>query len=197
MNEKRDLILASAKQIFIRFGYHKTTMNDIASEARMGKGSMYYYFKSKEELFLNVVQNEASGLFLQLKNSLSKITDPRIRFQRSITLPLELFTRSKILIMTWNVDKGFLEKVKQFTCEKDNHILQIITESLSYAQSKGILKEEYDIEETATLFHRWFFLNNQKMKMKLDESKIHEILRDYHKLAKIMVWGIQKPLEEK
>jgi len=48
--------------MFARFGFEKTTMNEIAIEARKGKSSLYYYFTSKEEVFQAVVEYEADML---------------------------------------------------------------------------------------------------------------------------------------
>ena len=47
----RDNLVNAARQLFTRFGFEKTTMNEIAMEARKGKSSLYYYFTSKEEVF--------------------------------------------------------------------------------------------------------------------------------------------------
>lgn len=47
---KREAILRSAARAFTRRGYHGTTMDDIASQLLMTKGSLYYYFKDKEDI---------------------------------------------------------------------------------------------------------------------------------------------------
>ena len=54
MNDKKDIkketILAVAEKFFARFGIRKTTMDEIAKMARIGKSTLYYYFKSKEDI---------------------------------------------------------------------------------------------------------------------------------------------------
>lgn len=67
MVDKREHILEAAEQLFARFGIKKTTMDDIAKKAHMGKSSLYYYFKSKEEVFEGVIRKD-SQLF---KNKLT------------------------------------------------------------------------------------------------------------------------------
>jgi len=49
-------IVHTASQVFSRFGFKKATMEDIANAVGMGKSSIYYYFKSKEEIFEAVVK---------------------------------------------------------------------------------------------------------------------------------------------
>ena len=67
--EVRTHIVEVARKIFTRFGLRKSTMEEIASAAKMGKSSIYYYFKSKEEIFQSVVEFEAA----MLKDRLSQI----------------------------------------------------------------------------------------------------------------------------
>ena len=65
----RDEIIDVARKIFTRLGYKKTTMEDIASATQKGKSSIYYYYKSKEEIFEAVVVREAK----ELKRKLEKV----------------------------------------------------------------------------------------------------------------------------
>ena len=50
-NQKRKEILASAKALFIEKGFHNTKMNEIAVNAGVGKGTLYEYFNSKQDIF--------------------------------------------------------------------------------------------------------------------------------------------------
>jgi AcrR family transcriptional regulator len=58
----RENIIKTSSKIFAKYGFRKTTMNDIAKEMEMGKSSLYYYFKSKEKVFEAVVLSEAEIL---------------------------------------------------------------------------------------------------------------------------------------
>jgi AcrR family transcriptional regulator len=69
----KDSILSVATKLFSRFGFHKTSMDEIAKIARKAKGSLYYHFASKEELFKEVVSIEIAFL----KNQLSIIVSNR------------------------------------------------------------------------------------------------------------------------
>lgn len=69
IDETKDIIVSVANKLFSRFGFQKTSMDDIAKTARKAKGSIYYHFTSKEELFKEVVSREMSVL----KNQLSVI----------------------------------------------------------------------------------------------------------------------------
>ncbi len=69
--DTRDKILSVANKLFSRFGFHKTSMDEIAKIARKAKGSLYYHFASKEDLFTEIVNKE----IVSLKNQLSTIVE--------------------------------------------------------------------------------------------------------------------------
>jgi AcrR family transcriptional regulator len=60
--QTKEKILTVASRIFGKYGFQKTTVDEIARTAHKAKGSVYYYFKSKEDLFLAVVQQEINVL---------------------------------------------------------------------------------------------------------------------------------------
>lgn len=61
--EKRERVLNAGYQIFGRYGYRKASTADIAREAGISKAMLFYYFVSKKELYLDLIQ-EASNLLL-------------------------------------------------------------------------------------------------------------------------------------
>lgn len=70
MNNKidstKDIIISVANKLFSRFGFHKTSMDEIAKIARKAKGSLYYHFASKEDLFREVISKEMDNMKSQL-----------------------------------------------------------------------------------------------------------------------------------
>lgn len=71
VDSTRESILNVATRLFGRFGFHKTSMDEIAKIARKAKGSLYYHFASKEDLFREVIVTEIGNL----KNQLSIIVN--------------------------------------------------------------------------------------------------------------------------
>ena len=66
IDDTRNSILSVANKLFSRFGFHKTSMDEIAKIARKAKGSLYYHFTSKEDLFREVVSIEIKRMKNQL-----------------------------------------------------------------------------------------------------------------------------------
>jgi len=87
----KNIIVESATIFFSKFGFHKTTMDEIAKHIHKAKGVLYYYFKSKEELFNEVLKRELNSV----KANLSKIVTSDAD---SLTILNEyILTRFKIL----------------------------------------------------------------------------------------------------
>ena len=92
IDDTKESILSVANRLFSRFGFHKTSMDEIAKIARKAKGSLYYHFASKEELFKEVVSVEMTNL----KNHLAIIvSNPGLN--ASDKIKKYLITRMEIL----------------------------------------------------------------------------------------------------
>ncbi|MCX7798031.1 MAG: TetR/AcrR family transcriptional regulator [Melioribacter sp.] len=72
IQSKRDLILSTARDILIKQGYAKTTLDDIASALGMKKSSLYYYYQSKDALLEDVIRNEKEKYISLITEALSK-----------------------------------------------------------------------------------------------------------------------------
>ena len=90
-SDVREQIIESATKYFSRYGFHKTTMDEIAKNIHKAKGVLYYYFRSKEELFNEVLKQELD----RLKAALLKIVQSK---NNSLTILTDyMLTRFKLL----------------------------------------------------------------------------------------------------
>jgi AcrR family transcriptional regulator len=83
-DEVRDQVVQAARLVFARYGYKKTALDDIAREARKGKSTIYYYFKSKDEIFKAVIDEEAEIRKQAIQKEISQITDPKLKLKTFI-----------------------------------------------------------------------------------------------------------------
>jgi AcrR family transcriptional regulator len=72
--ERRQQIMQAALACFARKGYHKTTMDDIVAESGLSKGTLYWYFKNKDDLFFSLV----TSFFLEMRLDLDAILERHI-----------------------------------------------------------------------------------------------------------------------
>jgi AcrR family transcriptional regulator len=95
--ERRQQILEAAMGCFARKGYHVTTMDDIAAELPFSKGLLYYYFKTKRDLFLAILENWMVAAVQDWEAMLAPDEDAATQICRCLGYGVELVTRSKEL----------------------------------------------------------------------------------------------------
>ena len=73
---RRERVLESALMTFARFGYRKASMDDVAREAGISRPGLYFYFRSKPELFRAAVAHGLDGDLAAAARSLAEATTP-------------------------------------------------------------------------------------------------------------------------
>ncbi len=97
INETRDKIISVADKLFGRFGFKRTSMDEIAKISRKAKGSLYYHFSSKEDLFREVVQKEV----YEIKMKLSAVVNNR-EYSAEGKLKKYVLTRMELMQLAIN-----------------------------------------------------------------------------------------------
>jgi AcrR family transcriptional regulator len=103
-SQRRDQIMAAAKEVFARKGFHATTIADIAKRAGLAYGSVYWYFDSKDELFHALMAAEESALRNHLASALAALGVPAENFGQeeplrvAVRATLEFFESDKATV---------------------------------------------------------------------------------------------------
>lgn len=111
----KEIILKTAREIFSKYGYKKTTLDDIANAVRKGKSSLYYYFKSKEDLFHAVIMKEVEILSHELEIVINRNTDPVDKLRDYILTKLAAFRNLANFYHAIEMDMvavGFIDDIK-------------------------------------------------------------------------------------
>lgn len=88
-DDKRQAILNTALSVFSQFGFHGTTMEQIASSADISKTNLFYYFNSKETLYLTILENILNDWLAPIAG-FDEVDEPRVALENYIRLKLEL-----------------------------------------------------------------------------------------------------------
>ena len=78
-----------AANIFSKFGFHKTTVDEIARASHKAKGSVYYHFESKEDLFQKVVDKEFQTLRTELIEAIDNGNNAKEKLVNYITVRMK------------------------------------------------------------------------------------------------------------
>lgn len=98
-------IYETAARLFAERGYHATRMEDIAAALDMQKGSLYYYFASKEELLAKLVEGNIGIALDVLQTIITENTPPSLKFSRAITAHLRVFQEHADIYTIYNSEK--------------------------------------------------------------------------------------------
>ena len=133
--EVRAHIVSVARKIFTRYGFRKTTMEEIAAATRKGKRSIYYYFQSKEEIFRAVVEKEAEELKIQLEETIRQDDSPIGKLKTYILFRLHHVRTLKNFYAALNdeylTQMDFILKIrKQFDREEQQVVKEILEEGM-------------------------------------------------------------------
>lgn len=144
-------IVGVAAKFFSQFGFHKTTMGDIARKIHKVKGAIYYYFESKEELYNEVLKQELSGIQLQLAEVADSESNQVEILELYIKTRLKLLNEAKNYHETIKADfierYGFVDNVREDFEEFERSQLLTI---LSKGKEEGLLNFS-DINSTVNL----------------------------------------------
>ena len=144
-------IVGAAAKFFSQFGFHKTTMGDIARKIHKVKGAIYYYFESKEELYNEVLKQELAGIQLQLVEVIESDSNQVEILERYVKTRLKLLNEAKNYHETIKADfierYGFVDDVRKDFDEFERSQLLTI---LSKGKEEGLL-EFSDLNSTVNL----------------------------------------------
>lgn len=90
MNKTKKLIFEAAIKAFSRKGFHKSTMDEIAEIAGVAKGTLYYHFKSKEDIFKFIIDEGIRLISDEVKDRTEHLTNPREKLEAICRVQFEL-----------------------------------------------------------------------------------------------------------
>jgi AcrR family transcriptional regulator len=140
-------ILSTAGQIFSKYRFKKTTMEEIASAVKMGKSSIYYYYKSKEEIFEAVVLHEANILRNELTKAIKSVDSPLDKMKNYVFVRMKSFEKLSNYynaIFNKNLDHfDFIESIRVKYDREELAILRLILYHGARKKVFHVLNSEY------------------------------------------------------
>lgn len=149
---KRECVLVEAAKMFARFGFRKTSIDEIAREAGVGKGTVYLTADSKEELFYQVLLREVRGWQV----ACAKVIDPRVPADE---LLLRLYMAAHEQVSKNNLVRdlfrGEIVKILPSWGERLDELQAIgrvnLTEILHIGVRQGRFRKDLEVESVATI----------------------------------------------
>jgi len=189
-DQTREKILTVAARMFGKYGFQKTTVDEIARTAHKAKGSVYYYFKSKEELFLAVVTQEInilkSGLTRVIVDSQDATGMIRNYLMNRMILMKDALNYHESLKADIVGDFEFLNE-----CRQDFNRFEI--ELMKAILDRGIRENKFQIKDTQATA-QVIILAMKAIEIPFyHQHKIAEYEQTIVELLDILIKGLEKP----
>jgi len=185
----REIIVEGARGLFGKFGFKKTTMDEIAQAAYKSKSSIYHYFKDKEEIFKEVVEKESRVMRECLKKAVNRENTSQKKIQAYVITRLKTFTS---LLNYYSAIKdeylehyGFIEKMRK---NHDKQETAMIKEILQ----EGIDKGTFIVENLEATAHAIIIALKGLEFSWVIEKNVYEAEKDANNLLRILFYGIVK-----
>lgn len=145
--ERRNELLDTAEELFINVGYNKTSINDIVKKISVAQGTFYYYFKSKEEIFIAIFQRRVSIFLKDLSNKLSSCSTSMEKLKKFIIFDIQnkITFKNEPLVYHLHEEQnaGLHQKVIVTTIAS---YLPILSEIIKQGIDDGLFKTDYPQE---------------------------------------------------
>lgn len=151
-SERPARILAAASLLMARYGYDKTTMDDIAREAGVSKGALYLSWSSKEGLFDALLRYEMQRLLLELRQRID--ADPEGNSLVALYTHTLLAMQNNPLICALYLRDGKIlgDFIHRQDPERYNRRLMLSAESIRQFQAAGLIRDDIQANVVAHLF---------------------------------------------
>ncbi|NNE07280.1 MAG: TetR/AcrR family transcriptional regulator [Gemmatimonadetes bacterium] len=144
--EKERQILDAAVTVFARSGYHKSSIAAIAGEAGVAAGTIYLYFRQKEDLIIALFQRHLGDYLDEYEPRIRSESDPAVRIRRLIEYHLAFFEHDPELAVVFQIH---LREVSPMIRDGITPVLvryfDLIDDILQDAHGRGFLDPELDL----------------------------------------------------
>jgi TetR/AcrR family fatty acid metabolism transcriptional regulator len=141
-SDKREAIMRAATKVFAQSGYFNSKVADVAREAGVADGTVYLYFKSKEEILRSIFERNTSDAVREGREELARIADPREKLRRIARQHLERLGADRDLAVVFQVElRGTTKFMEEFSAAGLAEYLGLIREVFEEGQAAGFFRK--------------------------------------------------------
>ena len=143
VTDKREAILRAAVRVFARNGFFNSKVADIAGEAGIADGTVYLYFKSKDEI-LHSIFDQAMEIFIsEGRRELATLERPEDKLRRIAEMHLERLGADRDLAVVFQIElRGSVKFMQEFSAAGFADYLDIIRQTIEEGQKAGVFRSD-------------------------------------------------------
>jgi len=150
--DKREAILRAAITVFAHNGYFNSKVADIAREAGVADGTVYLYFKSKEDILHSIFDRSVEDAIAEVRKKVESISDPREKLRQIALLHLERLGADRDLAVVFQVElRGSTKFMEEFSAAGFAEYLALIRSTFEEGQRAGVFRAELNAKVVAKI----------------------------------------------
>jgi len=143
---KKEKIIEAAVKVFAKKGFYTANVKDVAKEAGVADGTIYLYFKNKDDLLISLFEHKMRGILDTFKRALKNISDPLDQLKEFIKVYFNLIENDPDLSDVFQVELRQSTKfLKDYHNQQFSNYLNIIAGILEKGKKIGFFRSEMDI----------------------------------------------------
>lgn len=152
IGDKRAAILRAATRVFARNGYFNSKVADIARSAKVADGTVYLYFKSKEEILHSIFDQNMAEAIAAGRKLIENLDDPREMLRRIAKLHLERLGADRDLAVVFQVElRGSTKFMEEFSAAGFAEHLALLRRTFEEGQRAGVFRKELNATVAAKI----------------------------------------------
>ncbi len=189
----REEILSAAEKVFAAKGFFPTTMSDIARRAEFGTGTLYKYFKSKEELYFTLIDEKVEEINRLVKTELSQRNSAVERIKKALQLQFEFIERNRDFFRIYISERSRFEWTIKDDLGKGLHEKMVsYIDILSEVIGQGIKKGEFRSMDPKDLAHAFVGIVNSFVFEWLISREPYPLVSKLDTVLQIFLSGVQQ-----
>ena len=152
--DKREAILRAGIRVFASKGFFNSKVADIAGEAGIADGTVYLYFKSKDDILHSIFDRAMADFIAEGEKELEGIESPDLRLRRIAELHLERLGADRDMAIVFQVElRGSTKFMQEFSAAGFHEYLEIIRMTIEDGQKKGMFRSDLKPVVAAKIFY--------------------------------------------
>lgn len=192
-DNKRTRILEAATRVFAKKGFYNATISDVAQVAEVAEGTIYLYFKSKDDLLISLFEHSIDLFKDEVEAELKGVDHPEEKLRKFIALHLKLVQKNQDLAQVLQIELRQSSKfMKEYKGGKFADYLNIIRGIIEEGQARGLFREELD----PRILRRAIFgaVDEMALEWVLMHKKRYSIEQCAEQMSELFVKGLKETL---
>jgi len=138
--DKRERILDAAERVFAEHGFYNAKVSEIARHARVADGTIYLYFKSKDDLLISLFESRMERVCADLEAAVSAVSGAQAKLQAFVRCYLEMVHRNPKVAEVLTIELRQSSKfMKEYSNPRFADLLKIVAQVVADGQKCGEL----------------------------------------------------------